>query len=117
MGQVVLASTDSRMIDGPLSVARKAYPSWSDEVRAAGGTPLISIHGPALAKLVEQELFRVLRESDAVTFTRVAQELLPPKLKALSGLGGVHLGLPDNAKPNAQGWMELSVLRSSKPGA
>ena len=115
VGKTLLLTTDRRMLDSALAVASKTYPTWGDEARALNGTPLMSLNGPVLAQLLESESFRVLRQAEATAFIRVARELWTPKLKALSQVGNLQLGLPGVASVvDEQGWLELTVLQTAQ---
>jgi uncharacterized protein YfaA (DUF2138 family) len=109
VGDMLFASTDVRNLQAAMAVAGKTQPALSDQPME-GAAAVLAIDGPQLARLLEAETRRTLRPTLAPTFSRVARELLPPRLAAVSKLGRVQLGLPVSAV-GAKGtqWVELQV--------
>jgi uncharacterized protein YfaA (DUF2138 family) len=116
-GSTVLASVDERAINQALNVASKTYPAMGDE-RGVPGTPVLSIDGAELARLLEAQTWQTLSPQTVPTFYRVAKQLLPARLQALKGMGRVQVSLPDGAvvgkregssDAGGSGWVALRV--------
>lgn len=109
LGPTLIASTDARAVEQAVAVAAKTYPALSDKP-VDGAVPVLYVDGGQLSGMLDAETWRVLKPSTVPTFSRVARELLPPRLKAVARLGTVQVGLPASAKGGSQaGWVPLLV--------
>ncbi len=113
LGDTLFASTDARNLQQALAVATKTQPALSDRPMPDSAA-VLGIDGPQLAKLLETETWRTLRPSVAPTFSRVARELLPPRLAAVSQIGQVQVGLPLAAVAGSGlQWVDLAVTQAA----
>lgn len=113
IGDMLFASTDQRNLRQVLAVAAKTQSSLSDRPMAQA-TAVLGIDGPQLARLLETQTWRTLRPEVAPTFSRVARELLPPRLAAVAQLGQVQVGLPAvvEASTAQWRWVDLPVVQA-----